>query len=469
MKIKKIAILLLLILFSNSYAQKFEFGKVSNAELEEKLHPIDSSAVAAILFNKASTFFGYDLKNGFSINTEHTFRVKIYKKEGLKWADYKVPYYVGYENYNDDRVDFSNCVTYNLENGVVIKTKLKSEGSFNRKVNKYWNEASITMPNVKVGSVVEFKYTLKSENIVKFPSFEFQYDIPVNHSQYNTEIPLFFIYKPVLTGVFPVKSEAKMVTGFLSYANKYDPTRSDSVNFEQINSIYTAENIPALIEEPFVDNIQNYRSTIQHELERTQFYQEPVKDYSKTWEGVAKTIYEDKSFGKELKERLYFEQDLKTILKNVNSELERIEVIFKFVQNKMNWNNEKGYYTDKGVKKAYIDGTGNTAEINFILISMLANAGINANPVLVSTTENGIPVYPSRTVFNYVVAAVEVDGKQILLDATNKNTVQNILPLYALNWTGRLIRPDGSSQEINLVTDLPSISTINMKVEIGIN
>ena len=274
MKIKKIAILLLLILFSNSYAQKFEFGKVSNAELEEKLHPIDSSAVAAILFNKASTFFGYDLKNGFSINTEHTFRVKIYKKEGLKWADYKVPYYVGYENYNDDRVDFSNCVTYNLENGVVIKTKLKSEGSFNRKVNKYWNEASITMPNVKVGSVVEFKYTLKSENIVKFPSFEFQYDIPVNHSQYNTEIPLFFIYKPVLTGVFPVKSEAKMVTGFLSYANKYDPTRSDSVNFEQINSIYTAENIPALIEEPFVDNIQNYRSTIQHELERTQFYQE---------------------------------------------------------------------------------------------------------------------------------------------------------------------------------------------------
>ncbi|MFI0490388.1 DUF3857 domain-containing protein [Flavobacterium sp.] len=469
MKIKTIAVLLLLILFSKSFAQKLELEKISISELEEKKHPIDTSAVAAILFNKARTFFGYDLKNGFSINTEYIFRIKIYKTEGLKWADYKVPYYVGYENYNDDRVDFSNCVTYNLENGVIVKTKLKSEGDLNKKVNKYWNEASITMPNVKVGSVIEFKYILKSENIVKFPNFDFQYEIPVNHSQYRTEIPLFFIYKAIVTGLFPVKSEAKIVTGSLSYADKYDITRSKSVSFRQINSNYSAENIPALVEEPYVDNIQNYRSTIQHELEKTQFYEEPVKDYSKTWEGVAKTIYEDKSFGKELNERLYIEQDLKTILKNVTSELERIDVIFKFVQNKMNWNNQKGYYTDKGVKKAYLEGIGNTAEINFILISMLNNAGINANPVLLSTIENGIPFYPSRTVFNYVIAAVEVDGKQILLDATNKNTVQNVLPLYALNWAGRLIRPDGSSQEINLVTDLSSNNTINMKVEIGSN
>jgi hypothetical protein len=36
------------------------------------------------------------------------------------------------------------------------------------------------MPNVKVGSVIEFKYILKSENIVEFPAFNFQQDIPVN-------------------------------------------------------------------------------------------------------------------------------------------------------------------------------------------------------------------------------------------------------------------------------------------------
>jgi hypothetical protein len=46
----------------------------------------------------------------------------------------------------------------------------------------------------------------------------------------------------------------------------------------------------------------------------------------------------------------------------------------------MNWNNQNGYYTDKGVIKAYIDRTGNVAEINFILTAMLKFAGINANP-----------------------------------------------------------------------------------------
>jgi len=150
------------------------------------------------------------------------------------------------------------------------------------------------------------------------------------------------------------------------------------------------------------------------------------------------------------------------ILKNIESPDKRLDVIFKFVQDKMNWNNKKGYYVDKGVKQAYIDATGNTAEINFILISMLNFAGIKASPVLLSTLDNGVPVYPNRTIFNYVIAAVEIDGKQVLLDASNKNTTQNILPLYAINWTGRLINQDGTSQEIKLMPSFPSKKSTNM-------
>jgi hypothetical protein len=51
---------------------------------------------------------------------------------------------------------------------------------------------------------------------------------------------------------------------------------------------------------------------------------------------------------------------------------------------------------------------------------MLNKAGIKADPVLISTRENGVPVYPNRTVFNAVIAAAEIEGKQVLLDATNK-------------------------------------------------
>lgn len=462
-----------LISFVTLNSQNLELGKVSVAELQEKIHSIDTSAVAAVLSNKAKTSFKYNEKSGFSIHTEFQIRIKIYKKEGLSWANFEVPYYVGYENSIDDSVRFSDVVTYNLENGVVVKTKLNSEGSFKTNANKYWNVASITLPNVKVGSVIEFRYVLKSGNIVKFPHFNFQYEIPVNYAEYGTEIPGFFVYKAIVNGFLQAKTEQRVSTGTLHYANKNDFTRSDSVNFKQLISTYSASNIPALKYEPYVDNLENYRFSIQHELEKTQFYQEPVKDYATTWEGVAKTIFENKHFGKELEQGVYFLDDLKIILKKEESttvtELEKLLIIFKFVQQKMNWNKENSYYTDKGVKEAYTNKIGNSAEINFILINMLKMAGINANPVLVSTKDHGIPVYPNRTVFNYVIAAANIGGKQILLDATSKFTAPDVLPLNALNWRGRLIRKDGTSDEINLVPEIPSKKNYTLLIAVDAN
>ena len=469
MKIKLFVLLLFIVFFLHANAQEFKLGKVSIKELEEKAHPTDTTASAAILFNKARTFFTYDIKNGFSINTENTFRIKIYKKEGLNWANYKLPYRSGYETLNDDRVEFSDAVTYNIENGKVVKTKLNREGVFKTSTNKYWKEASLTMPNVKSGSIIEFTYILKSENIVEFPDFNFQYNIPVNSSEYNVDIPGFFVYKAVAKRPSEIISESKVTSGSLQFANEHIVNKTESVSFDQQSNRHRAYYIPALKEEPFVDNIENYRISIQHELEKTQFYQEPVKDYSTTWEGVAKTIYSDKDFGKELKERNYITQDAAQILKNIDSKNERLDIIFKFVQNKMNWNHKKGYYTDKGVKQAYIDGTGNVAEINFILMAMLNYAGIVANPVLLSTLDNGVPVFPNRTIFNYVIAAAEIDGKQILLDATNKFTTNNILPLFTLNWTGRLLREDGSSEIIKLEPQVLSKKGVNMMVTLGEN
>lgn len=468
MKIIKVVFALFLVTFTpETKAQNFEIGKVSIKELSEKFHPQDNTATAAILTKKARTFYSYNLKNGFTVNHEYWYRIKIYKKEGLSWANFQVPYYVGYEDLNDESVKFSNAVTYNLENGAVVKTKLNNEGTFKQNVNEYWSQATISMPDVKVGSVVEFKYILKSENIVKFPIFENQYDIPVNYSEYLTEIPEIFIYKSVLKGNVKVKSDAKFVNGNQSYDDQYK--RTASLSYRQINTTFVTENIPAIKEEDYVDNFRNYTSSIQNELERTRFPEQPVKDYSITWEGVAKIIFENKDFGKQLNERDYLIQDLKMILENAVSQEEKLSIIFKFVQSKMNWNMEYGYFTEKGVKQAYLDKTGNVAEINFILIAMLKLAGINADPVLISTIAHGIPSFPNRTVFNYVIAAAEIEGKQILLDATHKYTTQNILPLHALNWTGRLIKLDGTSQEINLVPAILSkvYYTLMTKVDLS--
>lgn len=467
MKLQSIVLIFLFLILSVSKinAQNQELGKVTIAELQEKAHPKDTTAPAAILFKKGKTFLTYNKDRGFSLNNVYEFRIKIYKKEGLNWANQKVRFYIGYESLNEDRVDISDAVTYNLENGKIVKTKLDNQGSFTKNINKYWSEKIITLPNVKEGSIIEYKYVLRSENIVKLPDFQIQYDIPLNYFEYKTEIPEMYIYKPILIGRLPIVTDSKLINAGQSFENEHNQT--NRLSYRQINSIYSGKDIPALTEEPYVNNPINYRGSIQHELERIRYVDQPDKDYTVTWEGVATTIFKDENFGKELNERSFLLEDVKRLLANVEAPNERLDIIFKFVQNKMNWDETRGCYTDKGVVKAYKDQTGNVAEINFILIDMLKIAGIDANPVLVSTIENGVPVYPTRTGFNYVIAAAEIDGKQILLDATHKFTAPNILPVNVLNWKGRLIKKDGTSQEINLdpVTQSREISSLMVKMD----
>ena len=160
MKFKCLLLIIALLVVVKSNAQNFELGKVSLSELEEKKHPRDSSAVAAVLFEKGKTTFEYSQSDGFIMVTEVKTRLKIYKKEGYDWANKSLRYYIG--SGAKERLSIADAVTYNIVNGKVEKTKLKSDGEFNDVVNKYWGQKKIAMPNVKEGSVIEFSYVYKS-------------------------------------------------------------------------------------------------------------------------------------------------------------------------------------------------------------------------------------------------------------------------------------------------------------------
>lgn len=98
---------------------------------------------------------------------------------------------------------------------------------------------------------------------------------------------------------------------------------------------------------------------------------------------------------------------------------------------------------------------------------MLRYAGLEANPVLVSTKSHGIPLFPTREGFNYVICAVETGDSVVLLDATSKLSVPNILPYRVLNWDGRLVREDGSSEAIDLSSPVKSKNSVNAIVKLN--
>jgi len=130
------------------------------------------------------------------------------------------------------------------------------------------------------------------------------------------------------------------------------------------------------------------------------------------------------------------------------------------------WNKYYGIYTCDGVKKAYKNGVGNVAEINLILVAILREAGLNANPVLVSTRSHGIPIFPTQKGFNYVIAGIELPEKILLLDATEKYSAINILPKRVLNWKGRMIKKNGSSVFIDLLPKVYSLETNRASIKV---
>lgn len=457
---KKYIILLLLISSQIISAQKYEMGKVTKEELEQTTHPTDTSAVAAILFHKGKSFFEYHQEKGFILITEVETKIKIYKKEGLDFANKEVAIYIGESE--KENVEFSKAYTYNLENSKIEKTKLKREGEFDEITNKYWAKKKIVMPNVREGSIIEYKYVLRSPFYSTFPDWYFQNSIPVDYSEYKTQIPEYFYYNAHKTGwIFPKEVKSKQGNKIIltssernaSSGKNYKTTfNRDEINYIDYQVTYTLENIPAIKEESYVNNIANYAVKVQHELSQTRFPNSHLKSFSTTWEDVAKNIYDSENFGSELKKSGYFEDEINKLLLNITSKEEQIKAIYQFVKNKVKWDNYNGIYCDKGVKKAYNDRSGNVAEINLMLTAMLRHAGFEANPVLVSTRSNGISIFPSRTGYNYVITAVELDHKIHLLDATSKFSTQNILPLRAINWMGRLIKKDGTSIAIDLLS-----------------
>ncbi|MEN9908825.1 MAG: hypothetical protein RLZZ540_1974 [Bacteroidota bacterium] len=468
-----IATILFLTVFS-SKAQDFRLGKVSIEELNEKGHPKDSSAVAAVLFEKAENKLVFSQERGFEIEFVVKTRIKIYKKEGYEWANKAFRYYL--VNSMRENVSFSDAITYNLVNGKIEKTKLKSDGEFDEVINKYWGQKKITMPNVKEGSVIEYEYTLRSPNIGNPRDWYFQSDIPVNRSEYINYVPEYFVFKTNVKGfispkitveksnkILTINSKERVVSRMGAATTNFN---SDNVSYTETRTTYLAENMPAIKEEAFVNNVRNYTTSLEQELSMTKFPNAMPKLYSTDWDAVVRTIYEYEDFGPELNKTGYFEDDLKAVLTGLNTQDEKVDAILKFVKSAVKWNNYYGYSCNDGVRKAYKDKTGNIAEINLMLTAMLRYAGLNAHPVLVSTRSNGISFFPNRTAFNYVIAAVENGDDMILLDGSDPFSTPNILPFRALNWLGRLIRKDGTSAPVDLMPKKASIvlKTMNYSV-----
>ncbi len=437
------------------YAQEISepniiFGEFNRTEIEMQSYDKDSTTDAVLLYNYGQTSF--ELKSGM-IYTHFVYhrRIKIFKKSALDLGTISEQLIKG--GYGKDQIisDIKGF-TYNLENGEIKKDILSKESIFMEKPVGNVQNIKITMPNVKEGSVIDFTYTIDTPfSITGSPAtWTFQGEHPVAWSIYEITIPSYFNYKMLMSGYLSLTAnQSKEINVSL---NSYNTTAL----FQR----FVVKDAPAFRNEAYLTNVGDYFSKIDFELSSIAWPTILNRNFSLDYPSLNRTMIERDMFG-ELNQRTGF---LKSIAREIEAKYTdsdaRLKAAFEFIRKNVKWNKRYNLYTEN-LKKVLESHNGDAADINLLLIALLREIDFDANPVILSTRGHGKihEQYALLKRFNYVVAHIERNGKDFLMDATDEYLTFGMLPTYCLNGKGWLVHPTNG----RFVTIVPTERDIKFK------
>jgi transglutaminase-like putative cysteine protease len=437
-------------------AQKppIKFGDVPLEQLKMTVYEKDSSAAAVVLADYGESIIAYTQGIGFTLKFERITRIKILSKDGLDRANFSIPLF--HSGGSDEKLSGLKAVTYNLENGKVVESKLKSEAVFKEKYDANIDITKITLPNVKVGSVIEITYRVLSDFVVNFQDWEFQRDIPVVLSEYRATVPEYFNYDKYMQGyiVLSANEHSRKPNSITINSSERtgDPRgavnttfSSDRIDFQEDHFRWVAVDVPAFKSEPYITTPRDYISKINFELSFTQFPNQPVKTYLGNWENVNNAYADSPDFGGQVTGNGFLKKNVEAITAGLTTPEEKMDAICNYVKQTIDWNELNRKYVSTSFKKVLDEKKGNSADINLLLASMLNKADLDVFPVLLSTRDHGFvrEATPAESQFNYVVCLVRVGEKNFLLDATDKLLPTGTLPERCLNGNGLMIAKEG--------------------------
>lgn len=434
----------LLLLTFSVFAQEngFKYGQVSVDQLLATGYARDSSASAVVLREFGEAYVSSEESKGLIF--EYHCLIKILKTEGLSKANISIP--LRKVDTRNQRLLSIKASAYNVENNKIVETPINPKNIFTEKSNKYWDEKKITIPNVRVGSIIEIQYTLDDPFFFyNFHTWEFQSDIPKVSSEYWATIPGNYIYNITWRGFLKfTKNESELIKEcFAPGAQKADCGRYK----------FAMENIPAFKEEGYMTAKSNFISAVYFELSEVRYFDGRVDKKTKEWKDADSEIRNHPDLGGQLKKGKDIFQKIEPELSAISDPLEKAKLIYTFVGDWYLWDGVGGAFSDEGIKKAFEKKKGNVGDINLSLIAAMREAGLNVEIALLSTRQNGVPteLHPVITDFDYIVAKVNIGDKSYLVDASDSYLPFGMLPVHCLNGKARIFPEKGPSYWYDIV------------------
>jgi hypothetical protein len=413
-----------------------EWNKISKADLEMKSYPTDTNASALILCDYGET----RMNGNADLEFRRHLRVKIFNEKGYEWATQVLYLYYDSRN-NSESIKNIKGITYALNaDGDVEEKEFDDDDVFKEtwEKNDKYTRYKFTLPGLTPGCIIELQYKIIANNPFLIRGWKFQYSEPCLWSEYRIIAPANFGFTGVTNGYekFTINDffQTKItINGALQSLFGLNPIL---VNVNRM----VLKNARALRDEPFITTIDDYYNKVD-----MQFFgysvNGPVKKFYDTWEDFAKKINDWDNFGDRLDNTSTVDDRVKAITSGLTSPENKLRAIYQWVSSSIVFSKQKRFTAKLDGEKVLETKSGNSADINFLFMSMLKSAGIDCHPVIASTRDNGKvqDLYPIVDQFNYVLAQVKIDGKTYYIDATDPFRPMNMLPSYLLGVKGFIV------------------------------
>jgi hypothetical protein len=435
-----------LICFSQEINESF--WKISKDDFNNQLDTHLSSYDAIIIYEYGKAFFKDNDIDDKIVFEYHT-KVKILNSSGLNRR------FVDIQLYKQDRMDETISdiagITYNLEGDEIKKYDLVKDNIVEIQKDWHYKSISFQLPNVKIGSIIEYSYKITSNFHDDFITWSFQKDIPVIQSEFIASIPnnyKYNIHEPKYINYQKKELQTSIRSSLIKTMVylKSDITDPNIINdsyshhesqsnysIECKNIVWKARDIPPAqqnISEP--DKLEfELISYTYPEIPLTGSYLAaiaflPIKPTPFTWLDLNNYLLNHNYLGKELKKIDFFEKYVKSITNSSEDDDVRINSVVSYIQDNIKWDEKSTLFLSNSLKKIWDKKEGNSADLNLILIAMLRNLNIEAIPLIVSTIEHPGKFSPSLKNFNYLMTLIKLDDNYYYVDMTEKyKTVQN--------------------------------------------
>jgi hypothetical protein len=407
-----------------------EFGKVDPAELNMKECSFEKNSDAMYMVKSAKISFenGVRVENP-ELYVEYWVRIKFFNPKGFEAASVKIPYSKASRT---TKIKDIEAYIYNLDSsGAVVKEKLDRSEIFKEKGrNKNSrNLISFTFPNLKRNSIVEYRYTKVQKNAYSIPPWLFQDEYPVAFSQVSVATPsiLNLNYHFILFESVQKDSIYKRHGG-----GYYD---------EKILS-FTVRNIHAFKIEPFMNALKDNLQRVEFALWPAGIFGSSFNKSEDKWMFLNSSLLRSSRFGQTFMANVDSTESLVDSVKKIKDPQTRISSVYDFIRKNVEWDKELTFYCDT-IGQCLKNKSGNSAEMNLLLLNLLKKVGINCFPILISTHSNGSidEHFPSLSQFNSVDILATDSINLFILDCTQKGLSFKIPPQDVLNTKAFIIDP----------------------------